>query len=158
MNKDKSFYRMLIYAFSLLVLWNVMILLSPLLLTSDNRFFQYLGSSIYFLMDPVCHQLAERSLFIGKVPLPVCARCTFIYLAGLVVIVVPLLRQKFKPWPPKIYVLPAFIVGLEIFSEKLHFIHNLTELRLLSGLLLGMLIFRLILEGIYNGNRKQKNG
>lgn len=33
---------------------------------------------------PVCHQMAERSLTLGGHPLGVCARCTGLYLGGLI--------------------------------------------------------------------------
>jgi uncharacterized membrane protein len=43
----------------------------------------------------VCHQLPERSFHVAGVQLPVCARCTALYLGGLAGIAVRAAR-----WPP----------------------------------------------------------
>jgi uncharacterized membrane protein len=37
---------------------------------------------IRFLFSGICHQIPERSLFINGVPLPLCARCTGMYLGA----------------------------------------------------------------------------
>lgn len=38
---------------------------------------------VYAVGAVICHQLPERSFFWGDRPLPVCARCTSLYLGGL---------------------------------------------------------------------------
>jgi uncharacterized membrane protein len=37
---------------------------------------------VYAIGSLICHQLPERSFFLGGQPLPVCARCTGLYLSG----------------------------------------------------------------------------
>jgi len=60
------------------------------------------GAWLHLAYAPLCHQLAERSLWLGGVPLAVCARCTGLYaggLAGLVVGVACLGRRDRGPRP-----------------------------------------------------------
>jgi uncharacterized membrane protein len=40
-------------------------------------------SFIYAVGSVVCHQLPDRSFFVGGTQLPVCARCTGLYLSGV---------------------------------------------------------------------------
>jgi len=148
-------YKLLYAGFCLLLVWNLAIIGAPYLVNSHNKIFQYLGSAVYFFMDPVCHQLPDRSLFIAALPMPVCARCFFIYLAGLFVVGWPLFTKRFSCWPRFVYIILGIFVGLDILSEKLQLFENWFELRMLSGFVLGALIFRLILEGVVVGSRKK---
>lgn len=140
--------------FYLLLFWNLSILVAPYWTASHIRPLQYLGSLIYFFMDPVCHQLPERSLFLAHLPMPVCARCFFIYFSGLFTFGMASISKRFRFWPWYVYLLMAFFSGIEILSEKIHLYDNWIELRALSGIVLGLLIFHLILEGIISGNKK----
>jgi uncharacterized membrane protein len=58
----------------------------------------YVAAFIYAAGSIVCHQLPERSLHIAGVQLPVCARCTGLYVGGVVGIVVWLARAR-RPLP-----------------------------------------------------------
>jgi uncharacterized membrane protein len=60
------------------VCWIAVILSIPL--TADRGF--GFGSVVYTIAALVCHQRPERSFHISGVQLPVCARCTGLYLAG----------------------------------------------------------------------------
>ena len=151
---NSSTFKFLRTGFYLLLFWNLSILAAPYWAASDVKFLQYLGSLIYFFMDPVCHQLPERSLFLAQLPMPVCARCFFIYSAGLFVTGFAFFTKRFRFWPRYIYVLMALFSASEILAEKIHLYDNWIELRALSGFVLGILIFRLILEGIIYGNKK----
>lgn len=55
-------------------------LLAPVLDQAGGRW----GGAIRLLYAPVCHQLPERSLTVDGAPLAVCARCTGLYLGGVV--------------------------------------------------------------------------
>lgn len=62
-----------------------------------NRFLYHLGGA-------VCHQIQQRSLFINGNPLPVCARCTGIYLGITIGFLVLFLRKKWKGnQPPPLF-------------------------------------------------------
>ncbi len=141
--KDNHF---LIGGLFLLLIWTGLIILAPYLVASKINLLNYIGTAIYFFMDPVCHQLPQRSLFLASLPMPVCARCFSIYLTGTMVFLWQLLSKKRKPWSLKIYISLVVPVATEILSEKLGFYHNWTELRMLSGSLMGVIIFKLIIE------------
>ncbi len=153
---DSSTLKILRIGFYLLLLWNLSILVAPYLMASPIKMFQYFGSLIYFFMDPVCHQLPKRSLFLADLPMPVCARCFFIYSSGLLVTGFAYFTKRFHFWNWYVYVLLAVFTAMEVLAEKIHLYGNWVELRAFSGIVLGVLIFRLILEGIINGNRKNK--
>lgn len=52
-----------------------------------------LTAFVYVVGSIVCHQLPERSFHIAGAQLPVCARCTGLYVGGLVGIIAWLVRR-----------------------------------------------------------------
>jgi uncharacterized membrane protein len=66
------------------------------------------------LFSGICHQILERSLIINNQPLPLCARCTGMYLgAALTLLALWLIRQgrrSILPGVPVNIILGAFIV------------------------------------------------
>ena len=54
----------------------------------------YVAAFIYAAGSIVCHQLPARSFHIGGVQLPVCARCTGLYMGGVVGIMLWLARAR----------------------------------------------------------------
>ena len=140
-----------------LFLWNLAIISAPAMVQSQIVMLRYLGTMIYFFMDPVCHQLPERSLYLMDLPLPICGRCTSIYFAGLITVGWVLIKNGFTHWPRSVYAGLAITVALEILMEKILLIENWMELRLISGLVFGVLIFRLILEGVVSEKLRKIN-
>lgn len=128
---------------------------APLLLQSPSRVLQALGTGIYIFLDPVCHQLPDRSLFLGDVPFPVCARCLFIYAGGFVVFLLAHLQKAPVYWSKYTYAGIALLVGAELFTEKILGLNPLLEFRILGGLLMGALIFRFALESIFLTGEKK---
>jgi uncharacterized membrane protein len=145
--KDNQF---LLGGLFILLVWTGLIILAPFLIASKVHLFNYLGTIIYFFMDPVCHQLPQRSLFLASLPMPVCARCFSIYLTGVFIFLWQLFSKKRTPWSLKKYLYFALPVAVEILTEKLGFYHNWLELRMLSGILMGIIIFKLIIESFMN--------
>ena len=137
-----------------LLIWNLAIILAPAFMGSEKTVLQYLGSTVYFYMDPVCHQLAERSLVLFGLPTPVCTRCIFIYQAGFIVFGWIFVRNRIRLWPWQLY------GGITIFVlfEKFIIVDLYVSLRVVAGFVLGILLFRLILEGIFYGYRGKLNG
>ena len=152
MIKDSKF---LFIGFILLFLWTGLIIIAPLLVASKSHIFNYISSGIYFFMDPVCHQLPQRSLFLDSIPMPVCARCFTIYLTGVFVFLWQFLSKRRYPWSLKIYIFLAVPIAVEIITEKLGFYHNWLELRMLSGVLMGLIIFKLISEAFIKTEKKK---
>jgi uncharacterized membrane protein len=54
---------------------------------------QYITAFIYAVGSIVCHQIPERSFHISGIQLPVCARCTGLYIGGAVGLLLWLLRR-----------------------------------------------------------------
>jgi Predicted membrane protein (DUF2085) len=63
------------------VLWAGLLLAAPSL-SSLSGGWAYLSASVYWLGALVCHQRPERSFHVWGGQLPVCARCTGLYLAA----------------------------------------------------------------------------
>ncbi len=145
--------------FIALLVWNFIIFSAPFFVSSKSVVLQAAGTFSYFFMDPVCHQLPGRSLFLAGLPLPVCARCTFIYLGALFFFAFALLPRDFKSWPRNYYLIFALFFGAEIFFEKTALYHNFLELRIISGFLLGIVLSHLALDGLLmKGFKVKKNG
>ena len=127
--------------------------LVPLLLLSAGLFlFPLLAhEGIGFWGAGACHRITERSFVIGGQQLPLCARCTGIYLAFLTTIVVSWLRGRRRPsgLPPRgivvLQILFLVIVGVDgtnsylaIFPSLPHLYEPNNTLRLLTGTLEGI--------------------
>jgi hypothetical protein len=69
---------------ALAVAWAVLILLAPWLgsAAGDGRGGAWLSAAAYWLGALVCHQRPERSFHLAGAQLPVCARCTGLYVSG----------------------------------------------------------------------------
>lgn len=99
----------------------------------------------------VCHRIVERSYIVGGRQLPLCARCTGIYVGFLSTIVVSFLRGRRRPsgLPPRgillLLILFLVIVGVDGANSYLSFFPMLPHLyephntlRLLTGTLEGI--------------------
>lgn len=139
-------------------IWVLAIILAPHIVQSNYSVLQYLGTVVYFLSEPVCHQLPERSLFLNELPMPVCVRCFSIYLGGFVIFALAWFKQSHQPWPKWIYYVTGALLLVEVLAEQLNLYHNIFEIRLISGFILGVLLFRMVLEIIAKEKVILKNG
>ncbi len=147
MNKNEnSNLRLLRLLFALLLVWLTLIWAAPLLVSAPSAILQYMGSAVYFFMDPVCHQLPQRSLHIAGLPMPVCGRCFFIYLGGTITVGVAVLRNKISAWPRGIYAILFFVIVIAFVINKVFLQTECAYLRYGAGLLLGIVLFRLLTE------------
>ncbi|MEO6214141.1 MAG: DUF2085 domain-containing protein [Vicinamibacterales bacterium] len=64
------------------VLWGIVILTAPLATT--HRSGARVATFVYAGASRICHQRSERSFAIAGVQMPVCARCSGLYLSGAV--------------------------------------------------------------------------
>ncbi len=99
----------------------------------------------------VCHQIAERSFQVHSHKVPLCARCTGMYLGAVLGVVFQFVQGKKSAYPPlrTILVMALFVLafGLDGVNSYLHFfpgIHGLYEpsntLRLITGMGMGLAI------------------
>jgi len=76
-------------------LWCFLLVAAPLAVSAGPPA-SLAGEAIYRFFHPVCHQIGERSLQLAGHPLAVCARCSAIYVAFLLgVLVFPLVRSPY---------------------------------------------------------------
>ena len=120
------------------VLWCSSILSFPFLLHSAHP---SLASGIYLIFAKICHQDPARSFRLDGVPLPVCARCTAVYLGFLgAVSFWPLLKRITTKSNNLLWLLSAAVVlmtvdaGLDLVSIR----NNTPATRTLTGSLLGL--------------------
>ncbi len=118
---------------------NVLNGLAPVLSGSSNLIARYLGAGIYFLLDPVCHQLPDRCIFIGRLPMALCVRCTFIYWGALLGLLF-LYRQKRIRLNRFLAYGALTFIAIEIVTEKIGLYANWPVLRGFSGFLLGLFV------------------
>ncbi len=102
----------------------------------------------------VCHRIEERSFFLGDRPLPLCARCTGLFLGALIGLAYQNALNHRTGFPPRRYLLlfGAFLLFygfdginsyLSLLAPALYTPSN--ALRLSSGLLLGISVSALLL-------------
>jgi len=63
-------------------LWIAALFLAPLCLTSSNRALSFGAAAVYAAGSHICHQRPERSFHVGGRQMPVCARCTGLYVSA----------------------------------------------------------------------------
>jgi uncharacterized membrane protein len=104
----------------------------------------------------VCHQLASHTIEVGGKLLPLCARCTGMYLGTLLALTVlkPWLRRSGKPSKAKIAILAVFMLiftmdGVNSMLASFFHIQPLYTpanwLRLATGLLMGVVLANILM-------------
>lgn len=98
----------------------------------------------------VCHQLPSRSLMIGRIVLPVCARCSGIYTGFIITVVILLImyRKKENSLPP-LYVLVVFALFflsalIDGIASNFGLYETNNNLRFITGFLCGSSIMVII--------------
>ena len=121
---------------------------APLAQKSDHPFW---ALTIYQSFSYVCHQLPERSYFIGGHKLAVCSRCTGLYAGfALATILYPLvrsLRQTEAP-PRKWLFLAAAPLAVDFSLTFLGIWENTHSSRLITGALLGAVSVFYVMPGL----------
>ena len=64
------------------LVWCYTLIAAPYALTSDSPRLVSAAATIYSVAGLICHQRAARSFHLAGVQLPVCGRCTGLYLSG----------------------------------------------------------------------------
>ena len=131
-----------------IIIWLLLIVIAPILKASEIYLFNNISQYIYFLFEPVCHQIPERSLFLNSEPLAVCTRCFAIYFGVFLFLVFTLIRKKLIYVNPNIVILFSVPTVIDFLLEKFGLYMNFTEIRIATGLFFGTSIIYLILYSI----------
>ncbi len=100
-----------------------------------------------FIGRLVCHQIPERTLWIGNHYLPVCARCTGAYLGLYIGYLLLPLRRKDESGPPNLWITLLMTTPLiaDATTQLAGFRTSTNEIRLISGLLFGVALAPLLI-------------
>src|SRR6185436_8604187 len=80
------------------VLWALILPLAPFAVQAPaSRLWYALAFSAYAIGSGICHQLPARSFHLWSMQMPVCARCTGIYVGAAVAATIAMLRQSVRP-------------------------------------------------------------
>ena len=118
---------------------------------------QSLAAAVYGFGSVICHQKGERSFHLFAEQLPVCARCTGLYIGAAVLAVPYLLRSGWRPWPPVVpgsaqvrwlLVLASLPVVLSIVWEWATGAVPSNLVRAITGVVLGGAVARVIFDAL----------
>ena len=115
---------------------------------------QKLAALLYFLYDPVCHQIAGRSFYLKGFSLAVCVRCFSVYLAGFLLMLVLFKYPLIRIWPSGIYYFLLIPAAADFFLEKILLYHQIPLLRFITGFMLGIALFHLLVVSIVSAHRQ----
>jgi uncharacterized membrane protein len=106
-----------------------------------------------------CHGRIERCLELFGAPMPICARCTGIYLgmlAGLIAFpLIPLLRERVMRMVALVAILP---LGLDGVTQLLGFRESVNPLRVATGVIAGLAFGLWILSAVERGGEAMFTG
>ena len=138
-----------------LAVWLAGIVVTPVLASSSWSLGRKVAAFLYFFYKPVCHQIPGRSFWLDGFMLAVCVRCSFFYLGGFFICLTCLFKGKIRLWPLTTYILMTAPAFLDFVLEKFDLYTNIDLLRLVTGLLLGIAIFHLLLVSLSMDTAKQ---
>ncbi|HUS99865.1 MAG TPA: DUF2085 domain-containing protein [Candidatus Thermoplasmatota archaeon] len=138
------------------MIWVLLLFLAPLVLpsgsisdlsgaagSSDNdyiiRNMSFPWNVVYSMGDRLCHQRADRSLFLNGNQMPFCTRCTAIWLGlaiglGFMVLYAIELNEKFLV----AIILSLIPIGVDGMGQLFGFRESTNVIRFITGLLAGM--------------------
>jgi uncharacterized membrane protein len=151
-----SFHKkVILITFIGLSLWIAGIIITPILSNREEIFFQKIASFLYFFYQPVCHQIPERSIWVDGFSMALCTRCFSFYLGGFIVTGIYLFKEHVHNWRLSRYILLVSPVLFDFIFEKLDFYSNIPGLRIITGLLLGIAIFHLVISSFSSNPLRQ---
>lgn len=117
------------------------------------------------MFELLCHQLPDRSFWLGGQPMAVCSRCLGVYggmLAGVILTplagIAPVVRYRLRfdllKWA---LAGTAVLNGADVLGNMLSFWQNTLHSRLALGLLVGIAVSALIVSAMTNPNERTEN-
>ena len=134
------------------LIWNLSLFLIPYFETLGGNWSEisFLGYSFF---SSTCHQLEDRSFFLFGNPLPVCSRCSSVYFAFLLaVILYPFTKSIDNKKLPSIWIL--LIISMFVFLDAVLDIFGIFKntfiTRSVSGVLIGFILPYYLIPGTIN--------
>jgi uncharacterized membrane protein len=130
------------------ILFALAIVIAPLAITRGSS---SVALTIYQAFSHLCHQLPERSFFIGGQKFAVCTRCTGIYFGfAAAALSYPLLRSLRRTDTParKWLFVAATPLGVDFFLGFFGLVENTHWSRFVTGAILGAAVVFYVLPGL----------
>jgi uncharacterized membrane protein len=125
-----------------------LIVAAPVAFASDH---EVIALTIYASFSKVCHQLSDRSFYIGGHPFAVCSRCTGLY-AGFAAALLfyPLTNSLKRTYAPqrKWLFLAAVPMAIDVGVQALGIWQNTHSSRFFTGALLGTVSVYYVMPGV----------
>ena len=123
-----------------------LILAAPIL---QSHSFGNAASVLYFSFSRICHQIPDRSFFIYGHPLPVCQRCSGIYLGLLLGSLIGNHFIHRSPQTRRFWILAACIpMSLDVLLSYLGLWDGTGPIRFFTGLWFGGLLSTILVRGL----------
>ncbi|OPY28405.1 MAG: hypothetical protein A4E28_01577 [Methanocella sp. PtaU1.Bin125] len=143
----------------------------PILMATGDPALQSIADVIHLVYHATCHQLPERSLFIGEYEMAVCSRCFAIYVAFLAgCVLFAFVRTKLKIWSLFWFAALCVPMAIDGFAqlfrvplprafgpggELVWMAESTNEIRVITGLIFGFacaLYVMPFMQEIFNGD------
>ena len=122
------------------LVWCYTLIAAPYALTSDSPRLVSAAAAVYSAGGLICHQRAARSFHLAGVQLPVCGRCTGLYLSGALGALLGWAASR-RPhggsWTRRLLFVAALPTGLSVLLEFSGLVHPSNLARALCALPLG---------------------
>ena len=141
------------------LVWLLLILLVPAVLARETggRTVAVVSAGTYLMGSFICHQRSDRSFHPGGVQMPVCARCSGLYLGAAAGVLAAGVRRRRDVGPPGrtpgsaragqapawlrwVVVAAAVPTGISFAAEMAGWIPSIGELRAAAGVPLGVAV------------------
>jgi uncharacterized membrane protein len=122
------------------IAWSTALFAAPHALTSRSPRLNSMAAALYQGAGLICHQRSERSFHLAGVQLPVCGRCTGLYVSGAVGAMIAWVVSR-RPRVPRrtraILIAAALPTAFSVSLEFVGLLHSSNTLRAITALPLG---------------------
>ena len=122
------------------IAWSTALVVAPYALTSDSPPLVATATALYQGAGLICHQRTERSFHLNGVQLPVCGRCTGLYVSGAAGALIAWVVSR-RPRVPRrsraVLIAAALPTALSVALEFMGLLYSSNTLRATAALPLG---------------------